>query len=86
MIRENLCWALGYNACAIPIAALGLVPPWAAALGMSLSSLLVVGNSLRLNMRGRVRGLVHTAAPAARTGSPPSTTRGTARIDRRRAA
>jgi Cu2+-exporting ATPase len=49
IIQQNFAWALGYNLCAIPLAALGFVPPWAAAIGMSLSSLLVVGNSLRLN-------------------------------------
>ena len=48
VIRQNLAWALGYNGLGIPLAALGFVPPWAAAIGMSLSSLLVVGNSLRL--------------------------------------
>lgn len=48
IIRQNLLWAAGYNLGAVPLAALGYVPPWAAALGMSLSSLLVVGNSLRL--------------------------------------
>ena len=48
-IMQNFAWALGYNVCAIPLAALGFVPPWAAALGMSGSSLLVVINSLRLN-------------------------------------
>jgi Cu2+-exporting ATPase len=53
VIVQNLGWALGYNACAIPLAALGFVPPWAAAIGMSLSSLLVVANSLRLNGRPR---------------------------------
>lgn len=47
-VRQNFAWALGYNVLAIPLAALGWVPPWAAALGMSLSSLLVVGNALRL--------------------------------------
>jgi Cu2+-exporting ATPase len=47
-ILQNFGWALGYNGLAIPLAALGYIPPWAAALGMSLSSLLVVGNSLRL--------------------------------------
>ncbi|CAA0087861.1 putative copper-importing P-type ATPase A [Halioglobus japonicus] len=51
VVRQNLVWALGYNVCAIPLAALGFVPPWAAAIGMSLSSLLVVGNSMRLNRR-----------------------------------
>jgi Cu2+-exporting ATPase len=49
IVRQNFAWALGYNLCAIPLAALGYVPPWAAALGMSLSSLLVVANSMRLN-------------------------------------
>lgn len=49
LIRQNLAWALCYNLCALPLAALGLVPPWAAALGMSASSLVVVGNALRLN-------------------------------------
>jgi Cu2+-exporting ATPase len=48
VMQENLAWALGYNAIAIPLAALGWVPPWLAAVGMSLSSLLVVGNALRL--------------------------------------
>ena len=51
IVRQNLVWALGYNVCAIPLAALGFVPPWAAAIGMSLSSLLVVGNSMRLSRR-----------------------------------
>lgn len=46
-IRQNLTWALAYNVSVIPIAMLGWLPPWLAALGMSLSSLLVVGNSLR---------------------------------------
>ncbi len=49
IIRLNLGWALAYNLCAIPLAASGYIPPWAAALGMSASSLLVVLNSLRLN-------------------------------------
>ncbi len=53
VIMQNLAWALAYNVCAIPLAACGLVPPWAAAIGMSLSSLLVVANSLRLNNRPR---------------------------------
>ena len=50
-IIQNFAWALGYNLCAIPLAAAGFVPPWAAAIGMSASSLLVVINSLRLNSR-----------------------------------
>lgn len=48
IIRQNLSWALIYNAIALPLAALGLVSPWQAAIGMSLSSLIVVGNAMRL--------------------------------------
>ncbi|MFK7857600.1 MAG: heavy metal translocating P-type ATPase [Granulosicoccus sp.] len=48
IVRQNLAWAATYNALAIPMAALGYVPPWAAAIGMALSSLLVAGNAQRL--------------------------------------
>jgi P-type Cu2+ transporter len=48
IVRQNIVWAIGYNALALPVAATGLLTPWLAALGMSLSSLLVVGNALRL--------------------------------------
>nr|WP_284709269.1 heavy metal translocating P-type ATPase [Marinobacter sediminum] len=48
VIRQNLVWALVYNVCALPLAAAGMVPPWLAAIGMSLSSLVVVLNALRL--------------------------------------
>jgi Cu2+-exporting ATPase len=48
IIRQNLAWALSYNLLAVPFAAAGLIVPWMAALGMSLSSLLVVLNSGRL--------------------------------------
>jgi len=47
-VHTNLAWALGYNLLAVPFAALGFISPWVAAIGMSLSSLLVVGNALRL--------------------------------------
>ncbi|RLT93447.1 heavy metal translocating P-type ATPase [Ketobacter sp.] len=49
IIRQNLAWALLYNLIALPMAAAGFIPPWASALGMSASSLLVVLNALRLN-------------------------------------
>lgn len=46
-IRENLAWSLAYNVSMLPLAMTGMLSPWLAALGMSLSSLLVVGNALR---------------------------------------
>ena len=49
IIRQNLGWALLYNVIGIPAAAMGYVEPWLAAIGMSLSSLVVVINALRLN-------------------------------------
>ncbi|WP_199180543.1 heavy metal translocating P-type ATPase [Haloferax marisrubri] len=46
-IRGNLTWAFGYNAVAIPLAALGVLNPLFAAVAMGTSSLLVVANSAR---------------------------------------
>ena len=48
ILRQNRRWALMYNLAAVPLAALGFVPPWLAALGMSASSLGVVLNALRI--------------------------------------
>lgn len=52
IIRQNLGWAFAYNFVAIPLAMFGLITPWMAGVGMSMSSLLVVANALRLQPGG----------------------------------
>ena len=59
VVRENLAWAFVYNMVAIPAAAFGHMTPLFAALGMSVSSLLVVGNALRVSV-------LRDAVPAGR--------------------
>lgn len=54
VVRQNLAWSILYNLAALPLAALGFVPPWLAAIGMSLSSVAVVLNAMRLS-RGTAR-------------------------------
>ena len=49
VIRQNLVWAALYNAACVPLALVGMLPPWAAGAGMATSSLFVVINSLRLS-------------------------------------
>jgi len=51
IVKQNLAWSIGYNLAALPLAALGLVPAWLAAIGMSLSSVLVVLNAMRVARR-----------------------------------
>jgi Cu2+-exporting ATPase len=55
IVRQNIGWALAYNAIALPLAAAGAVGPWEAAIGMSASSLIVAANALRVLSPGNGR-------------------------------
>ena len=48
VVRQNLWWAVIYNAACVPLALAGWLPAWLAGLGMALSSLLVMANAARL--------------------------------------
>lgn len=52
ILLQNRRWSLAWNLGAVPFAALGFVPPWLAAIGMSVSSLAVVLNTLRMREPG----------------------------------
>jgi Cu2+-exporting ATPase len=69
VVVQNLALAAVYNAVCIPLALVGLMPPWLAGLGMAASSLVVVLNALRLAGDPKPRAAV-PAAPLATGASP----------------
>lgn len=70
IIRQNIVCSLSYNASVVPLAVMGYLTPWMAAIGMSLSSLVVVLNALRLSRRNEsgddAESPVMTPEPAVR--------------------
>ena len=67
IIRQNVGWAIVYNLTAVPLAVSGMLAPWMAAIGMSLSSLAVVVNALRLHRAAGTAEDRKESAPMTRT-------------------
>lgn len=67
LVRQNLGWALLYNALALPAAALGWIGPWEAAVGMSASSFIVVLNALRPLAGAKTWKAVSTSSSRSRS-------------------
>lgn len=74
ILRQNQRWALTYNLCAMPLAALGFVSPWLAAIGMSASSLVVVLNALRIGRQWSRAPSQRIAADGQRPAQPRAST------------
>jgi Cu2+-exporting ATPase len=72
IMRQNLAWSVVYNAASVPLAAAGWIPPWLAVIGMSLSSLAVIVNSLRIRAVAAPPAAAHTSAAASALTAVPA--------------
>lgn len=70
VVRQNLAWALAYNLISLPLALAGWLPPWLAGLGMACSSLLVVGNAVRLGRGSSDNNAVARPAAVGQSATP----------------
>jgi Cu2+-exporting ATPase len=86
VMRQNLGWSLTYNVVALPLACAGLVTPWWAAIGMSLSSLVVVLNAVRLGKPPRDRKGLFSGGAGTRDDGPDAFEEKIGRVGHRMAA
>jgi len=70
IVRQNFAWALGYNALALPLAAIGWIGPWEAAVGMAASSFVVVLNALRAGAGADGKGSWKASPSSSPSPSP----------------
>lgn len=73
VVRQNLAWSALYNAVCVPMALVGWLPPWAAGLGMAMSSLLVVANATRLSRPDTQADTLLGTLPSTLRGTRPGT-------------